>query len=108
MGECVVPSWENLPERIKSAWRAAIAVAIDSPAKTHAMTDVTMRMISESEVVKLGRLLKANIAPDRGFILFILFAVNCGDGGTLAYVATVDRDDAIRTLREWLKRQGAL
>jgi len=38
----------------------------------------------------------------------MLWTVDYGPGGTLAYVSTVDREDAIRTVREWLKRQGAL
>lgn len=100
-----MPTWEALPERIKEAWRAAIVAAVDSPPKHETLTDVQVRLLQETDTAKLGRLIKAQLPPDRGFILF---TVEYGPQGNLAYVATIDRDDSIRCLREWLSRQGAL
>lgn len=100
-----MPTWDELPERIKEAWREAIAAAVDAPSPKETLTDVQVRLLAETDTVALARKIKAMMPPDRGFLLW---TVDYGAGGNLAYVATVSRDDAIRTVREWLKKQGAL
>lgn len=100
-----MPAWNELPELIKEAWREAIAAAVDEPAPKETVTDVQVRLIEEMGTAEIGRKLKAMLPPDRGFVLF---TANYGKGGNIAYIATVDREDAIRMVREWLRHQGAL
>jgi hypothetical protein len=100
-----MPTWDELPDRIQEAWRAAIVAAIDSPPREEKLTELQMRLLDEEGTAAIGRKLKAMLPPDRGFILF---TVNYGDKGTLAYIATIDRDDSVRTVREWLRHEGAL
>lgn len=35
----------------------------------------------------------------------IVFAFDFGEGGGMAYVSNADRDDAIRALEEWIRKQ---
>jgi hypothetical protein len=100
-----MPKWDELPERIREAWRAAIAAAIDTPAKKETLTDVQVRLLHESQTAAIGRKLKEMLPSDQGFILL---TCDYGSGGNLAYIATIDREDAIRVLREWLTKHGAL
>jgi hypothetical protein len=97
--------WEKLLSQTREAWRAAIVAAVDSPPREEKLTDVQMRLLDEMGAVDIANKLKAMLPPDRGFILF---TINYGDNGTLVYAATIDRDDSVRTVREWLKHQGAL
>jgi hypothetical protein len=99
------PDWDSLLDGTKEAWWAAVVAAVDSPPKTESLTEKQVRILEETETIKLAKIVKAAISPDRGFILL---TAQDGAGGSLAYVATMDRDDAIRTVREWLKHQGAL
>lgn len=100
-----MPLWDDLPDRIKEAWREAIAAAVDEPAPKETLTAAQVRLLDEMDTVALAKKIKAMMPPGRGFILW---TVDYGPGGNLAYVATVSREDAIRTVREWLKKQGAL
>lgn len=97
--------WENLTETERESWRAAVVAAVDAPAPKETLTDVQVRLLEEMGTVDVARKLKAMMPPDRGFLLF---TADYGRGGNLAYVSTVDRDDAIRMVREWLKKQGAI
>lgn len=100
-----MPAWDDLPPRIKEAWREAIAAAIDEPAPKESRIDVQVRLLAETDTVAFGRMLKTMMPPDRGFLLW---TVDYGPGGSLAYVSTVSQEDAIRCVREWLRRQEAL
>jgi hypothetical protein len=100
-----MPAWHELPPRIQEAWRDAIVAAVDSPAKEETLTDKQVRLLDEMGTVGIGKKLKDMMPPGRGFLLF---TVDYGKNGTLAYFATVHRDDAIRLCREWLKSKGAL
>ena len=99
--------WDDLPEESREAWRAAIVAAIDSPPKQETMTDVQVRLLDEMGTAALARKIKAMMPPGRGFLLF---TADYGPGGqgSIAYCATVERDDAVRLVREWLAHQGAL
>lgn len=97
--------WDDLAPLEQEAWRDAVAAAIDTPAAAETLTDVQVRMLDELGTVKLGRAVKAALPEGKAFLLF---TADYGDGGNLAYVATVCRDDAIRLVREWLRHQGAL
>jgi hypothetical protein len=99
------PRWDELPSRLQDAWRAAVVAAIDSPPRTESLTDKQVRLLDEMDTVKLGRAVKEMMPPGR---VFMLWTGDYGEKGTLAYVSTVEREDAIRTVREWLQRQGAL
>lgn len=99
-----MPAWDNLPSRIREAWRAAIVAAVDTPAKDETLTDKQVRLLHETNVAKIGREL-ADKLPGQGFILF---AFDFGQQGNLAYISNAHRDDTVRVLREWLARQGAL
>jgi hypothetical protein len=100
-----MPTWEELPLRIQEAWREAIAAAVDQPPKRETLTDVQVRLLDEMGTAELGRRIKAMMPPGRGFLFW---TVDYGPGGNLAYISTVSREDAIRTVREWLRKQGAL
>lgn len=101
-----MPKWDDLPDRIKEAWREAIAAAVDEPeGPKETLTEVQVRLLEEMGTAELGKKLKAMMPPGRGFMLW---TVDYGPGGNLAYIATVSREDSIRTVREWLKKQGAL
>lgn len=100
-----MPKWDELPPRIQEAWREAIAAAIDEPARKESLTDVQVRLLDETQTAAIGRKLRELVPADRGFLLW---TIDYGPGGNLAYVSTVSREDAIRAVREWLKRQGAL
>jgi hypothetical protein len=104
LGEPIAP-WEHLPTLTKEAWHDAIVAAVDTPTKPETLTDKQIRLLQESNTVKIGKTIKEMLPPDQGFILM---TVEYGPNGNLAYISTVERDDAVRTLREWLKRQGAL
>jgi hypothetical protein len=96
-----MPKWEDLPERIQEAWRAAIVAAVDTPPKPETLTDKQLRLLHET--ARAARKLKELLPPGQRFVLMTFdFAP-----GSLAYVSNAHRDDTIRVLREWLKRQGA-
>jgi hypothetical protein len=100
-------SWETLNDRWKEAWRAAVVAAIDTPdaPQGESLTALQMRLLDESETVRAGKALKSILSPDRGFILFTF---NFGPGGNIAYISSAARPDAIRALREWLRKERAL
>lgn len=101
----VDPQWEYLTDGQKKAWRAAVVAAIDSPPREETLTDKQVRLLEETQTAKVARMVKEALPPDRAFILF---TTQYGAKGNLAYAATMHRDDAIRTLREWLRHMGAL
>jgi hypothetical protein len=99
--------WATLSERMKDAWREAIVAAMDAPEPaTETLTETQVRLLEESETVRAGKLLKRILPSDRGFVLFT-FQFGPG-GGNLAYISTASRHDAIRLLREWLRKERAL
>jgi len=98
-------SWDVMGAKEQDAWRAAVVAAVDTEPKPETLTDKQVRLLDEMGTAKLGKLLKAHMPSNRGFILF---TIDYGPRGNLAYIATVARDDAIRTLREWLRKMGAL
>lgn len=99
-------SWEEIPPLIQEAWREAVAAAVDEPPPNkETLTEVQVRLLAEMDTAAIGRKLKEMLPSDRGFMLW---TVDYGPGGNLAYIATVSREDSIRTVREWLRRQGAL
>lgn len=100
-----MPGWDELPDRIKEAWRAAIVAAVDNEPRKETLTDKQVRLLHEMGTVEIGKKLKAMLPPDQGFILL---TADYRSGGNLAYIATIDREDAIRVVREWLHKQGAL
>lgn len=104
MGHEVAGPWDALPGVVKEAWRAAVVAAVDEPPETETFVDKQVRLLRETETAEIARKLKAMMPPDRGFILL---TADYGRG-SLAYVSTVNREDAIRMLREFLQRQGAL
>jgi hypothetical protein len=97
--------WEDVGERGKEAWRAAVAAAVDGPPAPKEPTEAQVRVLEEMGTVELGKRLKAMMPPTRAFILM---TADYGPGGNIAYIATMNREDAIRCVREWLKKQGAL
>jgi hypothetical protein len=98
--------WDDSSDKSKEAWRAAVAAAVDSPERTkESLTEAQVRMVEEMGTVEIAKRLKAMMPENRAFILM---TAEYGPGGNLAYVATMDREDAIRCVREWLKKQGAL
>jgi hypothetical protein len=101
----VDPQWECLTDNQKEAWRAAVVAAIDSPPTEETITDKQVRLLEETQTAKIAKMVKEALPPDRAFILF---TTQYGPKGNLAYAATMTRDDAVRVLREWLKRMGAL
>ena len=46
--------------------------------------------------------------PPRADRACLLCGLGYGDGGNLAYAATVSREDSVRAAREWLKHVGGL
>jgi hypothetical protein len=100
-----MPQWNELPDRIKEAWRAAIVAAVDTPPKDETIIDKQVRLLHESQTAFVARRLSAMLPPGQGFILLTF---DFGQQGNLAYVSNAHRDDTIRALREWLARQGAL
>jgi hypothetical protein len=97
--------WEHLTPRTQEAWREAVAAAVDEPQSQETTTSAQVRLLEEMSTAALAKKIKAMLPPDRGFMLW---TVDYGQGGNLAYVATVNREDAIRVAREWLKHNGAL
>ena|ERR1700690_1179722 len=99
--------WEEVGERGKEAWRAAVAAAVDEPSRTggESLTEAQVRLLEENGTVEIGKKLKAMMPPNRAFILM---TAEYGPGGNLAYMATMHLEDAIRCVRIWLKKQGAL
>jgi hypothetical protein len=97
--------WDDLGPGTQEAWREAVAAAVDEPQPKESLTDVQVRLLEEMDTAKLARKIRAMMPPGRGFLLW---TVDYGPGGNIAYVATVSREDSIRTVREWLKHQGAL
>jgi hypothetical protein len=100
-----MPTWDELPNRIKEAWREAVAAAVDKPSPKETMTDVQVRLLDEMGTAEIGKRLAVMLPPDRGFILL---TASFGNGGNIAYISNIDRDDSIRIVREWLKRQAGL
>ena len=100
-----MPQWVDLPDRIKEAWRAAIVAAVDQPPRDETLVDKQVRLIQEVQVRAIADHVKALLPVGSGFILMCF---NFGQQGNLSYVSNAHRDDTIRVLREWLKRQGAL
>lgn len=100
-----MPKWSELPPRIQDAWRDAIVAAVDQPPKDETIVDKQVRLLHETGTAAVARRLKEMLPPGQGFVLLTF---DFGPGGNLAYVSNADRDDTIRTLREWLRRQGAL
>lgn len=103
-GDYIAGAWELLPARIQEAWRAVVVAVVDTEPAPETLTQKQVRLLDEMGTAKLGKLLKEYMPPDRGFILF---TVDYGPSGNLAYIATVSREDAIRMLREWLRQKGA-
>lgn len=54
-------------------------------------------------LVRLGGLIRQALPPGWGFSLFL---VSFGQDGSMFYLSSANRDDMIRTLREWLAREG--
>lgn len=63
------------------------------------------RLIEEMGIGDLAERLKAMMPAGRAFILM---TIDYGEGGNLAYISTINREDSVRCVREWLKKQGAL
>jgi hypothetical protein len=101
----VLATWDQLPERVQEAWRAAVVAAVDAPSRSENLTDKQVRLLHETHTAKVARQLKELLPPGQGFVLITF---DFGPGGNLAYVSNGDRNDVIRALREWLHRQGAL
>jgi hypothetical protein len=67
--------------------------------------------------VMLNKMVDRDLAPmmkvwkeelKRGEIGFISFIFHYGEGGGIAYAASIDRNDAIRSLTEWLRHEGPI
>lgn len=50
-----------------------------------------------AECTALARALKSQLRPDVGMVLVL---ADLGDGGTMTFSSTVEREDAVRLLRE--------
>lgn len=61
-----------------------------------------VRLVLEQQCREYAELLKAKVPAGVGFILLLS---DYGRHGNVAYVATVDRQDSIRLLREWLDQR---
>lgn len=61
--------------------------------------DKQVRLVLEKQCRELADLLKPRVPAGVGFTLFLS---DFGSDGNLAYVSTVDRQDSIRMVREWL------
>lgn len=101
-----LPAWEELLPQVQDAWRAAVVAVVDEPKdRTESLTDKQVRLLQEMGTADVARAVKAMLPVDQGFVLF---TVSYGPRSNIAYVSTIERDDVIRTLREWLKSQRAL
>jgi hypothetical protein len=105
MGPMSVLNWEDAPDSLKECWRAAVVAAVDQEPAVETLTDKQVRLLHEVDTARVARKLTELLPPGQGFILLTF---DFGPGGNLAYVSNANRDDAIRALREWLVRQGAL
>lgn len=104
LGRDVLPDWKEIPPVVQEAWRAAVVAAVDSPPRTETLTEKQVRLIHEMGTAEIGRRIKAMMRPDQGFLLMI---ADYG-GGNLAYISTIEREDVVRMLREFLQKNGAL
>jgi hypothetical protein len=98
-------AWGSLSNTHREAWREAVAAAIDEPPPDETLKGEKVRKLKELGTAEIARVLKTLLPATRGFMLWTM---DYGQGGALAYVATVGREDAIRMAREWLQHQGAL
>lgn len=56
---------------------------------------------AEAKLKEIGRVLKASMPPGFGFTLLI---TSYGDGGSLFYVSSCERDSMIATMREFIQK----
>lgn len=97
--------WDRLPDFVQEAWRSAVVAAVDAPSRgPESLTDKQVRLLHEMNTASIARQVHDLVPPGCGFLLFV---ADYGQAGNLAYVASVDRNDAVRMVREWLARQGA-
>lgn len=61
------------------------------------------RLSLESECRDIGRIIGGTLPEGVGFVLMMY---DFGDRGSLAYIANGERDGCMKTIREWLTRQG--
>ena len=105
-GDGVLAHWDALPARVQEAWRAAVVAAVDEPeAKKETLTDVQVRLLQEQGTAAIAKKVRELVPSDQGFVLI---TAGYGPRSSLAYVSTINRDDTVRLLREWLKKEGAL
>ncbi len=56
---------------------------------------------AEQKLAEIGRLLNAAMPPGFGFTLLI---TSYGEGGSLFYLSSVERQDMINTMREFIQK----
>jgi hypothetical protein len=55
----------------------------------------------EAKLREIGRMLKESMVPGFGFTLLIS---SYGEGGSLFYISSVERQDMINTMREFIQK----
>lgn len=70
--------------------------------KRETVSQVQVRLILEKECRRLADIIAKELPPgQQGFALFLF---DFGLPGNLAYVSNGQREDMIKTVREWLER----
>jgi hypothetical protein len=67
-------------------------------------TEMQMRLLLERQCRSIAEALRPVMPAGIGFILFLS---DYGERGNVAYVSTIERDDVIKLLHEWLDREDA-